>query len=87
MFQGEDICSLPDDRGECDNYVINYHYDQNEGRCRQFYYGGCGGNENRFVTEEECEASCGSRQQPGQGKIREFFFQEKVQVHYQVFTH
>lgn len=75
-FQDDtDVCNLPEERGECDNYVINFHYDPNEGRCRQFYYGGCGGNGNRFVTEPECESACINREPPpppsedSQGKL------------------
>lgn len=28
------------------------------GRCGQFGYGGCGGNGNRFSSNEECESIC-----------------------------
>lgn len=35
-----------------------WYFDTKIKRCRQFYYGGCGGNDNRFQSENECEQSC-----------------------------
>ena len=35
-----------------------YYYNQNEGKCLQFIYGGCGGNQNRFETLKKCEKTC-----------------------------
>ncbi|CAF89814.1 unnamed protein product [Tetraodon nigroviridis] len=33
-----------------------FHTEKNE--CARFWYGGCGGNSNRFETQEECENLC-----------------------------
>ncbi|KAL7022058.1 hypothetical protein ACKWTF_012113 [Chironomus riparius] len=52
------VCSEPEDPGSCDEYVINYSYDSETQSCKAFYYGGCGGNGNRFETRVECESSC-----------------------------
>ncbi|PZC74553.1 hypothetical protein B5X24_HaOG207687 [Helicoverpa armigera] len=57
-----DKCTLPAETGECSNYRERWFYDTAIKRCRQFYYGGCGGNENNFNTEAECEGSCAELQ-------------------------
>lgn len=49
---------MPADIGNCQNYSPMWYFDTKSKRCRQFYYGGCGGNENRFATESECESQC-----------------------------
>lgn len=55
----EDICVLPVEQGPCRAAVKSYHYDASERRCAEFLYGGCGGNANRFESEEMCERQCG----------------------------
>lgn len=49
---------MPADIGNCQNYSPLWYFDTKIKRCRQFYYGGCGGNENRFATESECDQRC-----------------------------
>ena len=45
-------------------YLINrakmpaYYFDKASRTCRLFFYGGCGGNENRFDTIGDCMAAC-----------------------------
>lgn len=46
------------DKGPCKGYFVKYYYDKGAGRCGQFAYGGCGGNGNRFSSNEECESIC-----------------------------
>ncbi|XP_050666012.1 papilin-like isoform X2 [Leptidea sinapis] len=53
-----DVCTLPAHPGDCDRYETRRFFDTKLTRCRQFYYGGCGGNENNFATEAECENRC-----------------------------
>ncbi|VUZ46682.1 unnamed protein product [Hymenolepis diminuta] len=52
------ICHLPLERGNCFQYIQRWGYDPATGNCAQFVYGGCGGNENNFETQEACEKSC-----------------------------
>jgi hypothetical protein len=35
-----------------------WYYDSMSGQCKNFYYGSCGGNANRFGTEQECQIRC-----------------------------
>ncbi|XP_017062546.1 papilin isoform X2 [Drosophila ficusphila] len=64
VLKAKDICEIPAEVGECANYVSNWYYDTKDQTCRQFYYGGCGGNENRFPTEESCLARCDRKPEP-----------------------
>jgi hypothetical protein len=49
-------CSLPFEGGECDGSIPVFAFV--DGACRRATYGGCGGNENRFYSIEECESVC-----------------------------
>ncbi|KAM3174677.1 hypothetical protein ACTXT7_010053 [Hymenolepis weldensis] len=52
-------CRVPIATGNCFARIISYGYNSRTGRCEQFFYTGCLGNENRFETYEECERTCG----------------------------
>ncbi|CAG9813449.1 unnamed protein product, partial [Phaedon cochleariae] len=54
----KDTCQLPAETGECANYVDRWYYDTRDKACRQFYYGGCGGNGNNFESRQKCEERC-----------------------------
>lgn len=51
-------CSMDPMAGDCQDYTLKWYYDKEKQACRQFWYGSCGGNANRFETKEECEARC-----------------------------
>ncbi|MBT3500965.1 MAG: proteinase inhibitor I4 serpin [Candidatus Marinimicrobia bacterium] len=52
-----DSCYLEPDPGPCEAYIPSYYFDQGEGKCKEFIYGGCGGVV-PFITLEECQESC-----------------------------
>ncbi|KAH6925525.1 hypothetical protein HPB50_006569 [Hyalomma asiaticum] len=51
-------CGKPVDRGNCDDNLPRWYFNRKTGKCEKFYYGGCGGNENRFEEKETCEQTC-----------------------------
>ena len=54
-----DICELAPRSGRCDGYVPMWYYNKKQQRCGRFIYTGCGGNGNRFETEDDCMGRCG----------------------------
>ena len=52
------VCRQPPMTGMCRGYIPSFHYNVTESGCRQFIFGGCGGNQNRFESEEECMSFC-----------------------------
>eukprot|EP00485_Elphidium_margaritaceum_P016215 CAMPEP_0202733638 /NCGR_PEP_ID=MMETSP1385-20130828/188272_1 /ASSEMBLY_ACC=CAM_ASM_000861 /TAXON_ID=933848 /ORGANISM="Elphidium margaritaceum" /LENGTH=324 /DNA_ID=CAMNT_0049399977 /DNA_START=68 /DNA_END=1042 /DNA_ORIENTATION=- len=55
-----DVCSMPAAPGRCRGQFERYFFNSETGQCELFIYGGCGGNDNNFLTLEACEARCGS---------------------------
>ncbi|XP_028817893.1 kunitz-type protease inhibitor 2 [Denticeps clupeoides] len=51
-------CGKPSDSGMCRAAFPMYYYDSNTKGCEKFIYGGCGGNENRFFSQDECTTKC-----------------------------
>ncbi|GMS79468.1 hypothetical protein PENTCL1PPCAC_1643 [Pristionchus entomophagus] len=56
--EGANVCMMATDAGPCNDAVTMWHYDMGAGACRQFTYGGCRGNGNRFLTRDACERQC-----------------------------
>ncbi|XP_026579403.1 BPTI/Kunitz domain-containing protein-like, partial [Pseudonaja textilis] len=43
-----DICTLPPDRGPCNEKLHRWFYEPKTGKCTKFIFGGCEGNANNF---------------------------------------
>ncbi|KAJ7305058.1 hypothetical protein JRQ81_010857 [Phrynocephalus forsythii] len=52
------VCSLPPDKGPCQQHHHRYYYDLKKNKCVKFIYGGCLGNGNKFVTSDSCRKMC-----------------------------
>lgn len=52
-------CFLDFDRGRC-NYLNEdrWYFDRTSGKCQNFTYGGCFGNENHFASQTQCMDRC-----------------------------
>ena len=54
-----DTCSLAVNAGPCKGAFPRWYYDAQSGNCKLFSYGGCHGNNNRFISKRECVNECG----------------------------
>ncbi|XP_029461834.1 tissue factor pathway inhibitor isoform X2 [Rhinatrema bivittatum] len=55
---GHSICALKQDGGLCKATMERFYFSIYTRQCESFDYGGCGGNENNFLTLEECREKC-----------------------------
>ena len=53
-----EACQQPVEVGPCEAAIPRWYFDTQTGRCEEFRYGGCGGNDNNFPTPEECRDAC-----------------------------
>lgn len=51
-------CKQPSVQGPCLAALSRWYYDDSEGRCLPFTYGGCGANDNNFPTLTACNQRC-----------------------------
>nr|AEI52542.1 venom Kunitz trypsin inhibitor protein 2 [Vipera renardi] len=52
------FCYLPADPGICKAHKPRFYYNPASNKCKEFFYGGCGGNANNFKTRDECHHTC-----------------------------
>ncbi|NWX46474.1 TFPI1 inhibitor, partial [Steatornis caripensis] len=55
---GHSVCAMKADEGPCKAIHIRYYFNIQSRECEIFEYGGCHGNENNFLTLEECQEKC-----------------------------
>ncbi|XP_054660764.1 collagen alpha-3(VI) chain-like [Grus americana] len=52
-------CGLDKDPGSaCARFAVMWYHRRETGSCERFWYGGCGGNANRFGSERDCVRAC-----------------------------
>lgn len=51
-------CLQPVENGTGKMQSQRWYYDSNVGQCRTFTYAGMKGNQNNFITQNECETDC-----------------------------
>ncbi|KAG8514580.1 Kunitz-type protease inhibitor 1, partial [Galemys pyrenaicus] len=58
--QTEDYCLASSKVGRCRGSFPRWYYDPKDQLCKSFVYGGCLGNLNNYLREEECKLACRS---------------------------
>jgi papilin len=51
-------CSMQFDSGPCRGAFRRYFFNSFTNKCEMFWYGGCLGNKNNFMSENDCYAKC-----------------------------
>ncbi|XP_004475750.1 tissue factor pathway inhibitor 2 [Dasypus novemcinctus] len=52
------FCYSPKDGGSCSANMTRYYFNSRHKTCETFTFTGCRGNENNFVSMEDCKRSC-----------------------------
>nr|AAL28538.1 HL01082p [Drosophila melanogaster] len=67
--QAKDICVQAPDPGPCRGTYMRYAYDPQNQHCYSFTYGGCRGNRNNFLTENDCLNTCNVLRSPYSSRV------------------
>lgn len=51
-------CKPTPERGWCKGFEERWFFNVTSGTCQTFIYRGCGGNDNNYETQHECEITC-----------------------------
>jgi hypothetical protein len=65
-----DICNSEVDSGQCRGSYMRYYYNVHTQSCAPFEYGGCRGNQNNFLTVEDCLRACSTVRTPDPARIQ-----------------
>ncbi|PNF36509.1 Amyloid beta A4 protein [Cryptotermes secundus] len=52
------VCFEPMEVGPCHAETLRWYFNSENNKCQQFMYGGCGGNQNNFHSEDMCKTVC-----------------------------
>lgn len=58
IAEAKEICMLNAEAGPCRAYFQRWTFNTMKAMCIPFTYGGCRGNRNNFLTEEDCVRAC-----------------------------
>lgn len=58
IIEDKSTCLMRPESGMCRAAFKMFYYNDTSKTCSTFIFGGCGGNGNKFVTEEDCKKRC-----------------------------
>ena len=76
----EDVCINNPDAGPCEAIIPRFFFDYEDETCKPFSYGGCGGNGNNFITEEDCQNKCRPEKDASQATGRQNVKGKKILI-------